>query len=306
MRRREEITDMGTIDHFQYGWVTPTLSYGLSVLGSFLGLLCAVRVREARTTGRRVWWLLLAAWAIGGTGIWTMHFTAMLGFSVTGTPIRYDVAVTVASALVAVLTVGIGLVVAVFAGRVSWPRILLGGLFAGLGVASMHYLGMSAMQLRGRMDYQMSLVVASVLIAVVAATAALWLAVNVRGTRAVTGAAFVMGFAVTGMHYTGMAAMSVHPQPAAPAPTGASGATLLLPIMLIVIFVAFVLFYALLATPTEADRAASAYLADRAAERLEADRAAERRAEERAAERGAERSAPSTGPGRRFRTRQPF
>ncbi|GIG87528.1 MHYT domain-containing protein [Plantactinospora endophytica] len=297
---------MASIDHFQYGPITPLLSYGLSVLGSFLGLLCAVRVREARSTGRRIWWLILASWAIGGTAIWTMHFTAMLGFNVPGTPIRYDVAVTVASALVAVLAVGVGLVAAVFAGQVSWPRLLLGGMFAGLGVAGMHYMGMSALQLRGRIDYEGSLVAVSVLIAVIAATAALWLAVHVRGTRAVTGAAFVMGFAVSGMHYTGMAAMSVQHQPSAPTPNGASGANLLLPIMLIVIFVAFVLFYALLATPTEDDRAASAYLADRAAERLAADRAAERHAEEQAAERAAERAVQTSGPGRRFRTRQPF
>ncbi|MDW5325877.1 MHYT domain-containing protein [Plantactinospora sp. KLBMP9567] len=306
MRRREEITEMATIHHFQYGWATPVLSYGLAVLGSFLGLLCAVRVREATTPGRRIWWLALAAWAIGGTAIWTMHFTAMLGFSVAGTPIRYDLPMTVASALVAVLTVGVGLVVVVF-GRVAWPRILLGGLFAGLGVAAMHYLGMSALRMRGRIDYEISLVAVSVLIAVVAATAALWLAVNVRGIRAVTGAAFVMGLAVSGMHYTGMAAMSVHPQPSAPAPTGASGASLLLPIMLIVIFVAFVLFYALLATPTADDRAASAYLADRAAERLAADRlAAARRGTEQATGGAAERSTPTAGPGRRFKTRQPF
>ncbi|MFY1692336.1 MHYT domain-containing protein [Plantactinospora sp. WMMB782] len=306
MRRREETTEMASIDHFQYGWVTPVLSYGLAVLGSFLGLLCAVRVREAHTPGRRVWWLALASWAIGGTAIWTMHFTAMLGFSVAGNPIRYDVPLTVASALVAIGTVGLGLFVAVYSGQVAWPRILLGGIFAGLGVAAMHYLGMAALRMRGRIDYQTSLVVASVLIAVVAATAALWLAVTVRSTRAVTAAAFVMGCAVSGMHYTGMAAMAVHHQPAAPAPTGASGANLLLPIMLIVVFVAFVLFYALLASPTEEDRAASAYLADRAAERLAADRAAELRAQGVPAEGAPGRSVPSTAPGRPFRTRQPF
>src|SRR5262249_29902387 len=154
------------------------------------------------------------------------------------------------------------------------------------------------------LDYETSLLVVSVLLAVVAATAALWLAVTVRGTGAVTGAAVVMGFAVSGMHYTGMAAMSVHPQPSAPAPTGASGANLLLPIMLIVIFVAFVLFYALLATPTADDRAASAYLADRAAERLDAERRAVEQTAERAVEPSAPpgvagREVPPAGPGRR-------
>ncbi|MBE1490357.1 MHYT domain-containing protein [Plantactinospora soyae] len=287
---------MATIDHFQYGWITPVLSFGLSVLGSFLGLLCAARAREAQAWGRRAWWLGLAAWAIGGTAIWTMHFTAMLGFRVAGTQIRYDVPVTVLSAVIAVAVVGIGLFIVGF-GRVSWPRLVLGGMFAGLGVAGMHYLGMGAMRMRGRVDYTPSLVAASVLIAVVAATAAFWLAVNVRGSRAVTGAAVVMGFAVSGMHYTGMAAMGVHAQPTGPAPAGANGSTLLLPIMLIVIFVAFVLFYALLASPTEDDRAASAYLADRAAERAAADRvAADRAAAQTTSDWATGRSAGRAGP----------
>ncbi|WP_269474512.1 MHYT domain-containing protein [Phytohabitans flavus] len=54
------------------------------MLGSLLGLTCAVRVREATTQAQRAWWLMLAAWAIGGTAIWSMHFMAMLGFSVVG------------------------------------------------------------------------------------------------------------------------------------------------------------------------------------------------------------------------------
>ena len=79
---------MAQIHHFDHGWLTPTISYVLSVLGSYLGLVCAVRLRTAHSTGWRVWWLSLAAVAIGGTGIWTMHFVAMLGFSVVGMPIQ--------------------------------------------------------------------------------------------------------------------------------------------------------------------------------------------------------------------------
>ena len=98
---------MAEIHHLQYGWVTPTISYVLSVLGSLLGLICAVRLRNAPSTGGRLWWLALSAVAIGGTGIWTMHFVAMMGFSVVGSPIRYDVNLTAASAIIAVVTVGI-------------------------------------------------------------------------------------------------------------------------------------------------------------------------------------------------------
>src|SRR3954454_15722711 len=99
-------TAMAQIHHFDHGWITPTVSYVLSVLGSLLGLTCAVRLRAAQSRGERTLWLILAAVAIGGTAIWSMHFVAMMGFSVVGSPIRYDVGLTVASAIIAVLAVG--------------------------------------------------------------------------------------------------------------------------------------------------------------------------------------------------------
>ncbi len=94
---------MAHIHHFAYGWITPALSYALSVLGSLLGLTCAIRVRVARSAGQRTWWLALASFAIGGTAIWSMHFMAMLGVGVSGLAIRYDVGLTVASAVLAVV-----------------------------------------------------------------------------------------------------------------------------------------------------------------------------------------------------------
>ncbi|RKR92612.1 NO-binding membrane sensor protein with MHYT domain [Micromonospora pisi] len=251
---------MAEIHHFAYGWLTPSASYLLAVLGSALGLTCTVRLRQASNARQRVWWLILAAWAIGGTAIWTMHFMAMLGFSVVGTAIRYDIGLTAASAVLAVVTVGIGLFV-VGLGRTSVVKVLIGGLFTGLGVAAMHYVGMAAMRLNGHVAYGRDRVIASVVIAVVAATVALWLAVTVRGRWAIAGSALVMGIAVSGMHYTGMSAMSVqlHDRISGAQP-GASASTLLLPIVLTVIFGLITLVYAVLAAPTEEDRAAVAYL----------------------------------------------
>lgn len=253
---------MANINHFEYGWITPALSYALSVLGSFLGLVCAGRVRTARTAGQRFWWGALAAWAIGGTAIWTMHFMAMLGFAVDGTRIRYDVPLTVASAVIAVLAVGIGLVI-VGTGRLSAPRIIAGGLFTGAGVAAMHYTGMAAMRFNGDFGYDRTRVALSVAIAVVAATVALWLAVTVRRVLALVGSALVMGVAVNGMHFTGMSALSVHLHEERTPLTGAGVSTLLVPIVLAVIFVVVGLVYALLAVPTEEDRAGAAYVAAR-------------------------------------------
>ncbi|GIJ78886.1 MHYT domain-containing protein, NO-binding membrane sensor [Micromonospora phaseoli] len=250
---------MADINHFEYGWITPALSYALSVLGSILGLVCATRIRAASSTGQKVWWGTLAAWAIGGTAIWTMHFMAMLGFAVSGSRIRYDVPITVASALLAVLAVGIGLAI-VGTGRLSAVRIVAGGLFTGSGVAAMHYSGMAAMRLDGDLSYDNLRVGLSVLIAVVAATVALWLAVTVRRGLAILGSALVMGVAVNGMHFTGMSALSVHLHEERGEIVGAGVGTLLIPIVLLVIFGVVGLVYALLAAPTDEDRAAAAYL----------------------------------------------
>jgi NO-binding membrane sensor protein with MHYT domain len=254
---------MAAIHHFDHGWLTPTVSYVLSVLGSLLGLVCAVRMRSAPSTGWRVWWLSLAAVAIGGTGIWTMHFVAMLGFSVVGTPIRYDVGLTAASAIIAVVTVGLGLTVALLGESARRIRILIGGLLAGLGVTAMHYTGMAAMRLNGEISYASSRVAASVAIAVVAATVALWLALTVSKPIVIFASALVMGVAVNGMHFTGMSAMSVHEDHRSGALSGATASSLLIPIGLAVVFAALGLAYALVAAPTDDDRAGAAYLAAR-------------------------------------------
>ncbi|MFJ9431673.1 MHYT domain-containing protein [Streptomyces sp. NPDC101490] len=210
---------MGHLDHAALGWLTPALSYAMACVGAALGLRCTVRARD--TTGRsRRNWLLTAASAIG-TGIWTMHFVAMLGFGVTGTDIRYDVPLTVLSLVVAMAVVGVG--VFVVGHGMDRPRsLLIGGLTTGVGVASMHYLGMAALRLHGEIRFDPVLVVLSVAIAVVAATAALWAALNIHSPAAVALASLVMGAAVSSMHYTGMFAVHVQVSPSG---TGLPGAT---------------------------------------------------------------------------------
>lgn len=257
---------MAEIDHFTYGLVTPVLAYAMSVLGSLLGLTCTVQARAARSTRRRVWFLLLAAWAIGGTGIWVMHFIAMIGFGLEGSEIRYDVPITTASAIIAITVVAVGLVTVGF-GRPHPLKIILGGVFAGLGVASMHYTGMAAMRIDGTVTYDDLLVAASIGIAVVAATVALWFTVKVRKVAAIIASALVMGVAVTGMHYTGMSAMTVHLHDTGRTMTGSTRFGLLLPIVLLVLFVVVGLIYAVMSAPTDEDRAGAAYLDARLAGR---------------------------------------
>ncbi|GAA1081965.1 MULTISPECIES: MHYT domain-containing protein [Kitasatospora] len=202
---------MGTMNHVSFGWPTPALSYLMACVGAALGLRCTLRALSASGPSRRNW-LLTAAAAIG-SGIWTMHFVAMFGFTVEGTELRYDVPLTVLSLLVAVVVVGLG-VFTVGYGRHRGRSILLGGLTTGIGVAAMHYLGMAALRLHGTVEYAPATVVLSVAIAVGAATAALWAAVAIRTLVAAGGAALIMGVAVSCMHYTGMAAVHVHLDPA--------------------------------------------------------------------------------------------
>ncbi|NXY99076.1 hypothetical protein HYE82_32785 [Streptomyces sp. BR123] len=91
---------MGHLAHAAYGWLTPVLSYVMASIGAALGLRCAVRALATTGSSRRTR-LLTAAPAIG-TGIWTMHFVAMLGFHVTGTEIHHHVPLTVLSLVVPV------------------------------------------------------------------------------------------------------------------------------------------------------------------------------------------------------------
>jgi NO-binding membrane sensor protein with MHYT domain len=235
------------IDHFSFGAVTPTLSYTLSVLGSLLGLVCTARARVMPDSKRRARWLLLAAWAIGGTGIWVMHFMAMLGFTVQSTTIRYDLPTTVASWVTAVVVVGIGLFIVGF-GNPNPVKIILAGIFTGSGVAAMHYTGMAAMRMPAMVHYDQTLVIASVVIAIVASTVALWFTVTLKRGSLLVVAALVMGVAVNGMHFTGMYAMSVEAKPDADVADVAGFMPILFvaPIALFVIIVFVVLLTALI------------------------------------------------------------
>jgi NO-binding membrane sensor protein with MHYT domain len=221
------------VHHFTYGVSNPIAAYLLAFLGSFLGLLSTERARSAHIRHRRNRWLVIAAFAIGGGGIWLMHFAAMLGFDVPDSPVRYNPAMTLASFAVSVVTVGIGLMV-VGHGQRSRIRTVVAGTITGIGVLAMHYTGMDGLRVAGTIHYRLPLVVASGIIAVTAATVALWFAITVRGWGRIAAASAVMAVAVCGMHYTGMAAMEVQLDPAGPrAVDGLRPLVMIVPIMVI-------------------------------------------------------------------------
>lgn len=197
------------MEHIEHSYNTflVALSFLVSVFGSYTGLMLVKVARTAKTN--RSAWIGAAAVALGGGAIWTMHFIGMLAYEM-GMPVNYDPLLTFVSLVIAVAVVGLGIFF-VSANRRSVPRLIVAGIITGLGVASMHYSGMFAMNMAAETSYDPFLSTASVAIAIVATTAALWLAFNLDGTVKMMASAVVMGIAVCGMHYVGMAAMNMSP-----------------------------------------------------------------------------------------------
>jgi NO-binding membrane sensor protein with MHYT domain len=219
------------VHHFDMGLWLLFLAYLVSVTGSVVGLACTRHSAAASDERDRLRWLAMAAIAIGGVAIWLMHFIAMLGFAIPTIVVRYHLGWTVASAVLSISAVFVGLITI---GRtVHLPRLIAGGVITGLAVALMHYTGMWAVQIQGTITYDKALVALSILIAVVAATAALWFTLVLESLALRFVAGLVMGVAVVGMHYTGMAAVRVSVDHAAPLPGGPEVFSFLFPVFVI-------------------------------------------------------------------------
>lgn len=219
------------VHHFDMGLWLLFLAYIVSVTGSVVGLACTRLSAAASNERERLRWLAMASIAIGGVGIWLMHFIAMLGFAIPNSAVRYHLGWTVASAVLSISAVFVGLLTI---GRtVDLRRLVAGGVITGVAVALMHYTGMWAMQFQGAITYQKGLVALSILIAVVAATAALWFTLVLESPVLRFVAGLVMGVAVVGMHYTGMAAVRVTVDHSVPVPDGPEVFSFLFPVFVI-------------------------------------------------------------------------
>lgn len=185
------------------------ISLCVAILASYTALDLTGRIATAK--GRAVHlWMCGGALAMG-SGVWSMHFIGMLAFSLP-IDLGYDLTLTLVSLLIAVLSSGFALWLI---NQPSLPLLQLacGALIMGTGISSMHYMGMAAMRMQPGIDYDPQLFSASLAIAVCASAAALWIAFRLRRqtpyVRQIRGAAAVlMGIAIVGMHYTGMAAAS--------------------------------------------------------------------------------------------------
>ncbi|MDR7037810.1 PAS domain S-box-containing protein [Methylobacterium sp. BE186] len=181
--------------------VLVALSVLIAAAASYTALDLATRMRAASGWSSRAW-LVTAAIAMGG-GIWSMHFVAMLAFSLPGLEVGYDLRLTLISLALPIAVTGLGFFVVNRPGA-GPVALCLSGLVMGLGIAGMHYTGMAAMRVPADLHYDHLWVAVSILIAIGAAVAALWLAFNQTGVRQRLLAAIIMGLAVSGMHYAAM------------------------------------------------------------------------------------------------------
>ncbi|PPU25968.1 putative bifunctional diguanylate cyclase/phosphodiesterase [Xanthomonas arboricola] len=187
------------------------LSLVVAVLASYTALHLAARVTASRG-GNAVAWLMGGAVAMG-IGIWSMHFVGMLAFRLP-IPLGYDLALTTYSMLAAILASAFALWLTSRA-DLPWLRLGMGAVLMGLGIALMHYMGMGALRMSPAISYDPLLFGLSLAIAIGASAAALWIAFRLRhdgrrySLRLI--AAMIMGVAIVGMHYTGMAAAQFAP-----------------------------------------------------------------------------------------------
>lgn len=196
----------GTYDLFLVG-----LSAIIAIVASYAALGLAGLVTVTRGTERNVW-LTLGAISMG-MGIWSMHFIAMLAYSLPIT-VNYNFAIVLVSLVAAILASGQALFI-VSRPTMSTPTLLAGSASMGIAIAAMHYIGMAALQMPADVHYDPIIFTLSVVIAIVVSLVALLLAFKFRTeTGSVANklkiiSAVVMGVAVLTMHYTGMAAARI-------------------------------------------------------------------------------------------------
>lgn len=193
------------LSEFHLGLVA--LSFVLSMLGALTGLLVSRNIPTA-SGGIHFGWLLLSSVVLGFFAVWSMHFVGMVAYQ-PGIAITYDIAITAQSVVPPVIAFAIGLWVA-YTWLQSKIALMVAGAGMGLGIAGMHYLGMAGMRMAADMQMAQGPLVASVIIGMVASTAALYF---IRDTKSVSRylSAPIMGLAVCALHYTGMYGVTLIP-----------------------------------------------------------------------------------------------
>ncbi|WP_414448011.1 putative bifunctional diguanylate cyclase/phosphodiesterase [Burkholderia sp. 22PA0099] len=195
--------------HGSYNFLLVVVSFAVATLASYTALDLTSRIALLGRSPLRHAWLAGGAVAMG-TGIWSMHFIAMLAFTLP-IPLGYDIVDTAYSLALAVIVSYLALYYTTH-NHTNRLDLAISGTLMGGCVAGMHYTGMAAMHMQPGIHYQTGWLAASLVIAVAASIAALSIARTLRhdqrqsAMRARIGAALVMAVGISGMHYAGMAA----------------------------------------------------------------------------------------------------
>jgi signal transduction histidine kinase len=181
------------------------LAGAICMLACFATIDLSWRVRHAGVRTRAIW--LTVAAIVAGTGVWATHFIAMLAFQ-TGFPVAYDMGLTALSVVVAILIAGVGLFIAT-----RYGRTLIGGAIVGAGVGAMHYTGMTALIAPAAKVWDPTYVHVSVLIGVVGGALALFVGLRRDVLKDRLTGANLLALAICGLHFTGMAGLTLYPEP---------------------------------------------------------------------------------------------
>jgi len=192
-----------------YDPVLVVLSVAVAIFASYASLLVSQHVAVTVNATTRRLWIAIGGLCLG-VGIWAMHFVGMLAFSLPCST-SYDAAITLLSTIPGILASTLALKI-ISRRTLSHVQLAGGGLLLGAGIGAMHYSGMAAMRLNGLIRYDIKLFSLSILVAIALATLALWIKFRLQSWQArwdsgvTVASAVVMGLAVSGMHYTAMAA----------------------------------------------------------------------------------------------------
>lgn len=197
---------------YSYDWPTVAVSIIVAVISSILSLQVAGVARLARSSVLRQFALISGSLALGG-GIWSMHFLGMLAIDV-GLHVHYDSLITLVSIAPSIFASWVALQI-LSSNSISSRHLIIGGTLVGAGIGAMHYSGMMAMQMSAAIVYDPLMFSISIIVAVSLAIFSLW--VKFKLTEYVTLSALkitmlagtIMGCAISGMHYTGMAATHI-------------------------------------------------------------------------------------------------
>ena len=192
----------------EHDWPLVVVAGLICFLSSLVAFNLLHRAHATANIARAGW--ILAAGIAAGSGIWATHFIAMLAYD-PGIGIAYDLDLTVLSLIAAAAITSLGLAIAVY-GAALWGPALGGGI-VGAGVAAMHYTGMSAVELPGHIDWDPSLVAASIVIRMLLGMAALTVAARRADRRSRVAAAVLLTLAIVAHHFMAMGAIEIVPDP---------------------------------------------------------------------------------------------